>query len=275
MIEKVVHPYVKYIGGIILAVSSMVFGVSQQVQAKPISIPADIRPKLVQALAAAYGNQWDKKNECMRYEGDDAAYCMSIHALSLKQLADKQYYYLTVAGDAYDQDGQFEMVGHAQSGLVGLFLFEKIDQQWQLSASAKALSSGQWGRSQAEQYKVEQIGPHQWSWVATEAGSGAGGETSASWLMFMKSAKSIKQIASIEVEHQYLGSFSLDKKVSVQILRQQQGYAVYPLQLKLSLSTGPVDATGEPVVAKQRLKQREKVVYFNEKRQFFIDPFSD
>ena len=275
MIEKVVHPHVKYIGSLVVAVWIMAFVVSHQAQAQVISIPADIRPKLVQALATAYGNQWDKKNQCMRYEDKDAPYCMRIQALFLKQLADKQYYYLTVAGDAYDQDGQFEMVGHAQSGLVGLFLFEKIDQHWRLSASSKALSSGQWGSSQAEQYKVEQIGPQQWSWIATEAGSGAGGETSASWLMFMKSAQSIKQVASIEVEHHYLGSFSRDKKVSVQILTHQQAYAVYPLQLKLSLSTGPVDATGEPVVAKQRLKQREKVIYFNEKRQFFIDPFSD
>jgi hypothetical protein len=240
-----------------------------------VAIPADIRPAIIKQLAVAYGKQWDQKNHCMLFSDESANYCVRIVDLHKTTTSTTAQYFLTTAGDAYDSDGGFDSLGRAQSGIMGLFLFEKLNHDWSLVAGTKAILSGQWGSSQAENYKIKPIGSQQYGWVGEETGSGAGGESSTSWNIYSKLGQQIKQIAQFEVAHSYMGSYLLDKKVTVRFLTDQSKAHFYPLEARFEQVNTPIGEDGEPIEAKQKVKKSTKVIYFDQDKQVYSDPFGD
>lgn len=81
----------------------------------------------------------------MPYTDDSENYCVRIIDLQKIITLNHTQYFLTIAGDAYGVKENFEDLGRAQSGLMGLFLFEIINNHWVFKALTKQFYLGNGG----------------------------------------------------------------------------------------------------------------------------------
>lgn len=243
--------------------------------AKPVTIPAEIRPAIIKNLAISYDNQWDKKNQCMQYTIKAANYCVRIIDLQQKTTAHSSQYFLTIAGDAYGSTGTFDDVGHAHSGIMGLFLFKKVDDQWRMVGINKAIPIGQFGISQAKNYQIVKIGLNQYGWVGEETGSGAGGETNTLWSVYAMIDQKLKHIAEFEVNRSYMGSFEVDKQVKLSFIQQADKTGFFPIDARFEKVVVPAGDDGMPNRSALKNIQKQKIIYFNQTKKIYFDPFRD
>lgn len=264
---------VKFFYPYLAALISLLF--IQVCSARPVFIPDEIRGRVIQQLAFAYGNQWDAQNKCMRFSDNNAMYCIRVIDLQKKTNINGQQYFLTIAGDAYDEHGNLQNAGHAQAGLMGLFLFEKLTRGWTVVGARPSIMSGQWGLSQAENYQIKQIGPNHYAWIGEESASGAGGESMTSYNIYALVTGKLSHIADIEVAHHYIGSYSRDKKVKLRMLQQGDLNGFFPISAQFEQIVAPVSDEGEIIEQKQKIKTKQKIIYFNHIKGAYFDPFRD
>ncbi|MFB2538619.1 MULTISPECIES: hypothetical protein [unclassified Acinetobacter] len=237
-------------------------------------IPTDARDMVRQLIQNHYGVAFNHEQDCYVYDytayaeygAEKKAYCVKIIDAQLKNINTLPTLYLTVSGDVMDESS----VGRIETGLGGLFILQKHNQNWDVLAKSPYIPSGGAGMSQMSDYKLVEIAQNRYGWIGEESASGAGGESSTDWRMYAPMGKDIKPIAEITTEHSYdfADNTYVDDQGTVTVDNSQamvNGY--YPLMVNLTLERGRLNKNYDRVGKKVKTAQYR--VTFNPKIQKF------
>lgn len=122
-------------------------------------LPTNAVNAIEQTLTKYYGNQY--QNDCLFFSHDETHYCAKVTNAEIKTLNGKSQLYVLVNGDYAEPELD---AGHVTEGIGGLFIFNQVNNQWQLAATQPYITNGAYGSSQLGNFKLVQIAPDKFGW---------------------------------------------------------------------------------------------------------------
>lgn len=195
-----------------------------------------------QVLDSVYP-QYDAKHAC--WVADDKVsnpYCMKLDSEKLLHLSSGDRLYVLVAGEMVDENGVWNG-SHANAGLVGAFVAEKISGKTKIIAANANIPSGTFGQA-PNGWKLVQLGANDyWGWL-NSWGDCHQGDCGSFYSIFVPYGKSIKDTGLVTQSVDNTGACADDEDVcskttvklesTLKIDTSNQDARVYPLQITVT-----------------------------------------
>lgn len=189
-------------------------------------------------MDAAYG-RYNPKAKGWQLQHDGLLYTFRILEQKVIPTADGDRLYVLAGGDAREEDA-----AHVTSGLIGAFVVGEVNGKLKLSAGAKALPYGGWGKAPT-QFQFKQLGPdYQYGWLV-ESGYTAQGLTSVAQSILLPAGGKVSEIGTLMV---------CDKELEVSVDTNAMGSRLSPLVVKI-----------KPFEAGRKAKVKTVTVPFDDK----------